>query len=708
MKYLLQAINAHRCDVPLDDAELHRLLTEARRDRDEKEEFQESMERILTELRNYTEHSQAFLARVSKRDAPDYYDVITNPMDLGTMQKKLKSGQYKNKAQFSADLDLIWNNCLVYNASPQHPLRRNATFMRKKSNHLLEFLSEKNDTKDLLSHWHPPSTEQAENVEDTKPAPIVPTPEPVEDVSAAPDPSAAFPVPFAQRNALRRSAENTHVFAEMNPRVALLDAPGAVIDDTLLTTTLTTLGHVQQIGGVDPLGTARGSLSDGEHKRSDAVHAWWAACGSDPMLRAGLPAVPYAGEKPGSSAPELLAARLPMQRPGLPRMIAQNIHVLRRLHHTHQKFFQLAEVVEHELPIPASLGYASEDEDGAGEEEGAAEGAKGEAIQNGAREKSARECDEKNSTPEAMPIDPDTPSLPLPHPSLPTRDENAYPRLPLTYAREQIAWQVQLLLAHAGFDGAQAATVQILTDVTQGYLMGLARTLRVYSDRFASKMRAEDMIQHTLRGASTHVDDLLSYVRVDVERYGVRLREWLRKLQGAYAEQLQNLGRVIEDDGLLAQDGEALTLGHFAESLGDDFFGFRALGLDKELDLAGLSVPSRLFFGNGARSTTVQDGEQNAAPTFPSPMPTVPIVRASLPAQIGLMRPFYSSLLPHSVPEKSSDEVPEEVPEKPRYKVPTSGKLPPRPMYEERPLDKPSAEHSSAKAPPAKRKRAAA
>jgi len=40
------------------------------------------MERILTELRNYTvrvlfslqEHSQAFLTRVSKRDAPDYYD----------------------------------------------------------------------------------------------------------------------------------------------------------------------------------------------------------------------------------------------------------------------------------------------------------------------------------------------------------------------------------------------------------------------------------------------------------------------------------------------------------------------------------------------------------------------------------------------------------------------------------------------------------
>ena len=68
--------------MPLNDHDLLRLLTEARKGRvratpslqDEREEYQEAMERILTELRNYTEHSQAFLVRVSKRDAPDYYD----------------------------------------------------------------------------------------------------------------------------------------------------------------------------------------------------------------------------------------------------------------------------------------------------------------------------------------------------------------------------------------------------------------------------------------------------------------------------------------------------------------------------------------------------------------------------------------------------------------------------------------------------------
>ena len=69
------------------------------------------------------------------------------------MQKKLKTGQYRNKSQFAHDLDLIWDNCFIYNASPQHPLRRNAHFMRKKANHLLEFRGEKTDDKDMIRHW---------------------------------------------------------------------------------------------------------------------------------------------------------------------------------------------------------------------------------------------------------------------------------------------------------------------------------------------------------------------------------------------------------------------------------------------------------------------------------------------------------------------------------------------------------------------------
>lgn len=37
--------------------------------------------------------------------------------------------------------------------------------------------------------------------------------------------------------------------------------------------------------------------------------------------------------------------------------------------------------------------------------------------------------------------------------------------------------------------------------------------------------------------------------------------------------------------------------GMFGEDLGEDFFGFKELGLDQECNMRSLSVPSRLWFG---------------------------------------------------------------------------------------------------------------
>ena len=82
MQYLLQAIEAKRASVKLGDTELRDLLTEVCKGRDEREEFLESIDRIITELKNYTEHSTAFLTKVSKRDAPDYYEGRSNNLML--------------------------------------------------------------------------------------------------------------------------------------------------------------------------------------------------------------------------------------------------------------------------------------------------------------------------------------------------------------------------------------------------------------------------------------------------------------------------------------------------------------------------------------------------------------------------------------------------------------------------------------------------
>lgn len=146
MKYLLSAIDSNRAATGLSDRELRTLLSDVRPNRSKwanedkvgQEELYEGCERVLMELRNYTEHSTPFLNKVNKREAPDYFQVIKHPMDLGTVLKKLKSFAYQSKTQFANDLYLIYSNCLLYNSDPSSVYRKHAVAMKKKTQQLLE------------------------------------------------------------------------------------------------------------------------------------------------------------------------------------------------------------------------------------------------------------------------------------------------------------------------------------------------------------------------------------------------------------------------------------------------------------------------------------------------------------------------------------------------------------------------------------------
>ena len=141
LKNLLNRIEENRDKLGATDVELKNLIMDVRKNRSKwanynkigQEELYEACEKVVTELRGYTEHSTPFLNRVSKREAPNYYQVIKKPMDLNTVLKKLKVLQYQNKQQFVDDLMLIWQNCLTYNSDPKHFIRIDALAMRKKS-----------------------------------------------------------------------------------------------------------------------------------------------------------------------------------------------------------------------------------------------------------------------------------------------------------------------------------------------------------------------------------------------------------------------------------------------------------------------------------------------------------------------------------------------------------------------------------------------
>ncbi len=148
LKHLISVIDAKREALAMSDIELRSLISEVRKNRSKwaseervgQEELYEAAEKVVIELRAYTEHSSAFLNRVSKREAPDYYNIIKYPMDLGTVMKKLKALQYKSKKEFVEDLQIIWQNCLTYNADPNHFLRKHAMAMHKKTLSLIPLI----------------------------------------------------------------------------------------------------------------------------------------------------------------------------------------------------------------------------------------------------------------------------------------------------------------------------------------------------------------------------------------------------------------------------------------------------------------------------------------------------------------------------------------------------------------------------------------
>ncbi|KAK6266296.1 hypothetical protein QUC31_017133 [Theobroma cacao] len=73
------------------------------------------LERIAETLRDNTELSYLFLKPVSKKEAPDYLDIIKRPMDLSTIRDKVRRMEYKDREEFRHDVWQIAYNAHIYN-----------------------------------------------------------------------------------------------------------------------------------------------------------------------------------------------------------------------------------------------------------------------------------------------------------------------------------------------------------------------------------------------------------------------------------------------------------------------------------------------------------------------------------------------------------------------------------------------------------------
>ncbi|OHT16014.1 Bromodomain containing protein [Tritrichomonas foetus] len=48
-------------------------------------------------------------------NCPNYFDIVKNPMDLGTIKKNLRGNKYKSVSEWKRDMELVWSNSILFN-----------------------------------------------------------------------------------------------------------------------------------------------------------------------------------------------------------------------------------------------------------------------------------------------------------------------------------------------------------------------------------------------------------------------------------------------------------------------------------------------------------------------------------------------------------------------------------------------------------------
>ncbi|KAJ6592683.1 hypothetical protein B0H19DRAFT_1245522 [Mycena capillaripes] len=774
---LLRTLTESKAKAAYPEYDLKLLLTTVKDGRRQAQEskltdpFYDSLEGLLLDLRTTSidnHDAEAFLKPVSKAEVPDYYDVITTPMDLQTMLKKVKGKQYKSKREFKDDLDLIWSNCFTYNATETHPLRQCAKRLKLKADRLLKNITDRKERADPVipaalggggpapgrtSSPFPSSQSSAKPngaINGTAHRPPTITIKPrksFNDGSSSRRGSASGTAlkrdlslsayapaqKFEEMPALVRTAEGMRAFAaadaDAGPAALRAYLPADLLDvvvkqeevDEDATDAMEVddgvLGDKRRWSGFDDRPRKR-ARSDGAVATSTAdPHLWWTAVHSDALLPNGLPGIAHPASLPLPSLPLPSSAFLPPGRrkrrkkkpkastdPAKARngrdektllaLMSTNIRTMRRLRHTHARFAALGlgsssganndegdGMLPPPLPLPplgmppppleAGLLAMPELPEREGEEEHAVVGENevddrpwggelgigGVGMGGGRRRKGKGRVSASASGVGGLGLGPGVGRAfgngvgTGAYGAAGAEEEDEVPEIEVGGANAErcMRWMGSKVLEHAGFQGTSNAALDVLASVTSEYLLNVGRTMRYLCDKYSQTMTPEETILHTLfESGISRVQDLERYISDDVERYGARLGDLEKKLVGAYREVTAAVDH-LSDEGLFEEeeeDGGALTMGDFADALGEDYLGLRELGIAAEFGMSSLSIPKKLL--RNKRRVGMGAGTGNVAPAppplpYPLPPPFVPLTAGKVDSQIGLLRPYYTN-----------------------------------------------------------------
>ncbi|KAJ6780762.1 hypothetical protein PWT90_04522 [Aphanocladium album] len=766
LKHLIARIDMKRDQVRATDAELRVLMNEVRKNRSKwaseenvnQEELYEALEKVLTELKAHTEYSTPFLTRVNKRDAPDYYTMIKNPMDLGTMTKKLKSLTYKSKNDFVGDLNLIWDNCLKYNHDMNHPLRRMANGMRKEAEKLIPLIpnlairsradveaeerrkqnggdddggEDSDDEPIMSSRGRKAGTKGTGNKSRTAPSDDQKEETPVIDQK-----------PVIQLNGLlgKHGREGSEVDGSngfSTPPIGNLTPNGANGHSGMGSN-----ADAMEIDGPSLNGmTLNQTFGDATEQiyEDEEYKIWKQTTKKDRALAAKERFQIFKDNKLNVNAPALLRSKAGMRRflkhqkeaealgfgqdysdasavaakeagSKAPETLAEGID-----EETDKIMPDYYDSLSNIPDVPVKLQWI---EDAEGQvinqhedflrlvQPGlftAPQSRFTKKMDDNIRQiQETRKLATKISVIKQMQVQSQVYTNQFPKSNNePFIEQDIDPHFisddgPVMAAdacQDALKRSVGKILYNCGFEEFQPSAVDALTSIAADYFQKLIRTFNVYREaekKSAStnegtvvrpRFTAEEVILHTLDENGHDIASLELYAKDDVDRLSTRLSTLHERMKMHLTDLLRPaLSGDAGNDGVGAfKDGsDQFTSGDFADELGEDFFGFKALGLDKEMGLDSFAVPFHLLQSRVRSQYQMQT--QNAGSTsldiFETLPPSDPVTTDNIQHHIGLVKNFFLAKLHANSGQPLIED--EDLPtkqRKPRPRLGASGKI---------------------------------
>ncbi|KAJ2665163.1 Transcriptional activator spt7 [Coemansia sp. RSA 1200] len=772
MKNLAQFIDSHRDSVNMTTRELSHLLSEVRPKRTKwanerrigQVELYDALEHVLNELKSIGEAAVPFLSQVKRKDAPDYYKVIKQPMDLGAMAKNLRNEAYNNKKQFMDHLQLIHSNCYTYNTDPGNYYRKSADTLLSKAKQLMELvpdivIREKGSTVDdghteygdesgnestsartnfgnregsvvpddgtpapgsadmSISFAHRSSTDEistvdcaiiangasvgeynsmrnqrkmsalAQNILRATEGGVFPD-SPISVLTdgyerplyekvwrnrasqriteyaqqAEEDAESLFP---DRRIIPRMATKMREFFASTHDNIEPVDDQDLrVIERQADMSELCTVYPLVQ--GSSDAADIRRRNEELDRERKEWIrcveelqhHQWKFVSECEPT--AGLPCLePLEAQMKrggvlcwlnddcekavGQTLGDTVGSNQQLDKDSRPtieayaagrfpdntmwREMADSVERLRSIRGIDNKIWAA------KLNIP--IGYLRS-------RGGANGGDSSQMVQN----------EEDVDVRTVRELHGDYPTRPDPKIALEVGSAGAYKLLQRTVA---------FMLLHLGFEAVTAPAMAAMVEFFVDYITNLGRTLRTYIDKHGRTMSTEAILAHSLySNGIEELSELEYYMRGELGRYSNKLEDLEKKLTKSYQDTVSD-GRpgTSAVDSAALEGSDAFVTGMISGlgDLGEDFFGFKELGLDKELGLEHLSVPQRLWYGRSATqdesATQVPQEQQNANS---SPDAWEPITGTE--GHIGLLHSFINEKLKaaNSVSSPGPDE----------------------------------------------------